>query len=287
MLNYSHAAANTINADLHCHTTASDGDLRPHELVARAIDQSVDMLAITDHDNIDGYCEAIEENYSNIRLVSGIELSAVWQGINIHIVGLNFIPALLQVAVSRQKKARQARAVKIARRLEKQGIVNALFGAQQFATSSIIGRPQFARYLVSAGLVTTEAEAFRKWLGAGKIGDVKTSWPTVPTVVADIINAGGQAVLAHPHHYKMTNRKLGNFLQQFKDCGGAGIEVCSSGMTKEKTDYFATLCTKYNLFASRGSDFHTPTNPWVELGRVAPIPAHLTPIWHAFSTNHS
>ncbi|MCW8194575.1 PHP domain-containing protein [Proteobacteria bacterium 005FR1] len=272
-----------MNADLHCHTTASDGTLKPAELVARAIEKGVELLAITDHDNFDNYQEAKEAAGDRIRLVTGIEFSAVWQGITIHIVGLNFDPALLQGAVQRQKASREERTLKIAQRLEKKGVKNALEGARRFASDdAAVGRPHFAKYLVAEGHFESEAEAFRKWLGAGKAGDVKTSWPDIQTVVADITRAGGHAVLAHPQHYKMTNRKLGKLLTDFKACGGEGIEVCVSGLNAETIDYFASLCEKFELMASRGSDFHSPTNQWVELGRVAPLPESVTPIWQAF-----
>lgn len=274
-----------LNADLHCHTTASDGKLTPTELVARAVEQGVELLSITDHDNFDGLAEAQQAVGDSIALVSGIELSAVWQGMTIHIVGLDFDPARLHIAVERQKIARDARNIKIAEKLEKKGIKNALEGAMGFATSdSILGRPQFAKYLVAAGYVTSEAEAFQRWLGAGKIGDVKTSWPDIQTVVTDITHAGGHAVIAHPHHYNMTNRKLGRFIDEFTACGGTGIEVCVSGMKPEQTNYFALLCERHGLMASRGSDFHTPDNPWVELGRIAALPERVTPIWQMFSS---
>lgn len=273
-----------LNADLHCHTTASDGSLTPTELVARAIEQGVELLAITDHDNFDGLAEARQAAGDEIALVSGIELSSVWKGITIHIVGLNFEPERLAAAVERQKLAREARNLKIAERLEKKGVRNALEGAMAFATSdSILGRPQFAQYLVAEGFFPSEAEAFRQWLGSGKIGDVKTSWPNIETVVNDIVAAGGQAVLAHPHHYKMTNSKLQRFLEEFKACGGSGMEVCVSGMKPEQSAYLAQLCEKYELMASRGSDFHRPDSPWVELGRIAPLPERVMPVWLAFS----
>jgi predicted metal-dependent phosphoesterase TrpH len=272
-----------LNADLHCHTTASDGSLKPAELVARAIEQGVDLLAITDHDNFDSYPEAKAAAGDRIRLVTGIEFSSVWQGITIHVVGLNFNPDLLQAAVQRQKAAREERTLKIAHRLEKRGVKNALEGARRFASGdAAVGRPHFAKYLVAEGHFDSEAEAFKKWLGAGKAGDVKTSWPEIPMVVGDITQAGGHAVLAHPQHYKVTNRKLGRLLSEFKDCGGEGMEVCVSGLHPETIEYFGSLCQKYDLMASRGSDFHTPENQWVELGRVAPLPASVTPIWQAF-----
>lgn len=275
--------ARTINADLHCHSTASDGTLNPKDVVNRAIEQQVDMLAITDHDNVDGFNEAKEAAGQSIQLISGIEFSAVWQGINIHIVGLNFDPSKLKNAIRHQKMARKLRAEKIANRLEKKGVTNALAGAQKFSTGEILGRPQFAKFLVAEGFFESEKEAFKKWLGAGKIGDVKTSWPQLETIVKWVAEAGGVSVIAHPHHYKLTNRKLGKLLNEFKSLGGNGLEVCASGITPEKTLYYSQLCEKHDLYASRGSDFHTPDNQWVELGRVPNLPENVTPIWSIFS----
>src|SRR5690606_10755694 len=123
-----------LNADLHCHTTASDGSLTPAELVARAIEQGVELQAFTDHDNFDGLAEARQAAGDSIALVSGIELSSVWKGITIHIVGLDFEPERLEVAVERQKQARDIRNLKIAERLERKGVKNALEGALAFAT---------------------------------------------------------------------------------------------------------------------------------------------------------
>ncbi|MGQ9424378.1 PHP domain-containing protein [Gilvimarinus sp. F26214L] len=277
-------ALHNINADLHCHSTASDGGLSPSAVVERAVEQGVEILAITDHDNYDGFTEAQKAAEGRgIRLISGIEFSTVWMGINIHIVGLDFDPLLLRDAVRRQKAAREERSLKIARRLEKKGLTGALAGARRYATSEIVGRPHFAQYLVAEGLFETEAEAFKKWLGSGKPGDVKTSWPDIETVVADINKAGGHAVLAHPHKYKLTNRKLNKLLAEFSACGGSALEVCGSGLTAERIEYFAALCQRHGLAASRGSDFHTSSNPWIELGRVPSLPANVTPIWQLFN----
>ena len=282
IISSTHISSNQLNADLHCHSTASDGELSPAAVVERAIEQGVQALAITDHDNFDGYDQARQAAQGKLKLITGIEFSSVWKGIGIHIVGLDFDPLQLTKAVDKQKQARESRTVKIAERLEKKGVHNALEGALSFATSDIVGRPHFAKYLVAEGFFDNEEEAFDKWLGRGKIGDVKTSWPDIETVLTYLNDAGGQAVLAHPHHYKMTNRKLRKFLEEFKSLGGAGMEVCVSGMKPEQTEYFSSLCENYQLMGSRGSDFHTPDNPWIELGRVAPIPENITPIWTAF-----
>src|SRR5690606_29012443 len=135
-----------------------------------------------------------------IQLISGIEFSAVWKGITLHIVGLNFDPERLHTAVERQKVAREKRSRTSAERLREKGVKNALEGAQRFATRDNLGRPHFAKYLVSEGHFKTEADAFDTWLGSGKIGDVKANWPDIQTIVNDLTQAGGHAVLAHPHH---------------------------------------------------------------------------------------
>lgn len=271
-----------LNIDLHCHTTASDGNLTPTELVNRAIEKGVDVLAITDHDNFDAYDEAKQAAGGKIKLIPGIEFSSVWNGIGIHIVGLDFDPQLLQEAVAKQKLAREARTLKIAERLEKLGVKNALAGGKRFATSETVGRPHFAKFLVAEGYFATEEEAFKKWLCKSNIGNVKTSWPGIETVVGYITAAKGHAVVAHPHQYKMTNSKLGKFLSAFKACGGAGMEVCATGINPQTQAYFSDLCQRHQLMGSRGSDFHTPSNAWTELGRVATLPNNVVPIWNVF-----
>ncbi len=276
--------------DLHTHSTASDGILTPAELVSRAAEKGVTQLALTDHDTMVGFQEAkAEADRRNIELILGIEFSSQWKGRGIHIVGLNMDleSPVLQQAVASQEQRRLDRAVVIAERLENKGFKGAYEGAQAQAGGSaekpvMLGRPHFARWMLEEGHVTTIQQAFKKWLGAGKPGDVKQVWPEVAEVVSWINQSGGVAVLAHPDHYKMTRTKLKAFLDDFVEAGGGAIEVCSGPQLPNVTRNMAQLCQEYGLLASCGSDFHSPGQAWLELGCYPQLPEGLTPVWQHF-----
>ena len=270
-------------ADLHTHTTASDGILRPDELVSRAKLHGVDLLAITDHDTLAGLPLAQEVAIANdIQLITGIELSCLWQGRGIHIVGLNvdLTNEILLEGVAQQAAVREKRARIISERLEKAGIANAYDGAKAIAGEGEIGRPHFAQYLVKAGAVRSVEQAFKRYLGAGKPGDVKQDWPEIGQAVAWIHAAGGRAVVAHPVKYKLTRTKLRELLTDFKACGGDALEVISGLQTPNITRDMSLMCQQFGLLASCGSDFHSPNAGWQALGGFGKLAPELTPVWH-------
>jgi predicted metal-dependent phosphoesterase TrpH len=163
-------------ADLHSHSTASDGELSPLDLLHRAQQQGVQLMAITDHDCVDGYL-AVSEQWqdASMRLVSGVELSCVWSKRLIHVVGLNIDVnnQQLREGLAQQQQARRDRAQLIDAKLAKYGFEGSLEYAAKLAGKSQIGRPHFARFLVDKGHVSSENEAFKRYLGAGKPGDIK------------------------------------------------------------------------------------------------------------------
>lgn len=270
-------------ADLHTHSTASDGILRPSELVSRAKLHGVDLLAVTDHDTLAGFAEAkAAASAEGIHLVSGLELSTLWHGRSIHIVGLNVdvTCASLNEAIASQAAVRQKRALVIAERLEKAGFKGALEGAKAKAGDAEIGRPHFGQFLVDAGHVKSMDQAFKRYLGAGKIGDVKQDWPEVSQAVSWIKEAGGRAVIAHPVKYKLTRTKLRELISDFKSYGGDAIEVISGLQTPNITRDLTLLCQQFGMMASCGSDFHTPSAGWQALGSFGKLAPELTPVWH-------
>lgn len=273
------------NYDLHCHSTASDGHLSPSELVARAHEKGVDVLALTDHDTLAGLPEAEAAALDlGLKLVSGIEFSAQWGGRSIHIVGLNVdveAPSL-RLAVESQLSVRELRGIKVAERLQKAGIGGALEGAKAIASGAVLGRPHFAQFLLESGHVKTINEAFKKYLGAGKPGDVKNLWPEVAEVVGWIVAAGGVAVIAHPHKYKMTRTKLCALVDDFAQAGGQAMEVVSGLMQSGVASFLARICSDYELAASCGSDFHFPGGKWQELGQFSAMPPNCKPVWELF-----
>ncbi|MEX2474226.1 PHP domain-containing protein [Marinobacter sp.] len=271
--------------DLHCHSTASDGLLAPADLVQRAAEKGVSHLAVTDHDTIDGLSEArTQAESSGIRLINGTELSCLWKTQTIHVVGLDFDSAnpAFREALARQHENRWARARMITERLQKTGVADLLEKATAKAGGDVPGRPHFARVLVEEGRVKDAAQAFKRYLGAGKPGDVKAFWPELSEVVQWITAAGGIAVLAHPRKYRLTATKLRNLVHDFKRAGGRSIEVSTSGQSSGDLGFLVELCRQQELLASQGSDFHFPGAPWCELGKIMKMPDGLEPVWHHF-----
>lgn len=273
-----------MRVDLHSHTTASDGGLSPADLCRRAVAQGVDVLAITDHDTVRGYREAaawLETQKLPLRLLAAAEYSTVWRNIGVHVVGLGIDPEhpATLAAGTFFDNARRERAVVIAAKLEKLGIPGSLEGAVALAGASQIGRPYFARYLVAQGHVRTEDEAFDRYLGAGKPGDVRLLWPEMAEVVGWIQAAGGVAVLAHPTKYRLTATRLRSLVADFAACNGGGLEVVVGRQPLDTTAFMGQLCRQNNLAASVGSDFHKPGHGWCELGKIDDLPKGCEPVW--------
>jgi predicted metal-dependent phosphoesterase TrpH len=270
--------------DLHSHTRCSDGSLSPYDLLARAAEQSVDVLAITDHDTLDAYQE-LSTQQASIRLVTGIEFSTQWESTGIHVLGLNIDTSsdAVQAGVLYQTAARRKRARRIGEILEKMGVPDAFAGAEAIARGSYIGRPHFAQYLVDLGRARSMEDAFRKFVGDGKAADVRQHWADLPQVVQWIREANGIAVLAHPLKYKMTRTRLKRLLSDFVRAGGQGMEVVSGRQQPQMTASMGQLCEQLKLLASCGSDFHQPDTHWGELGRFPALPRNVTPVWEKFA----
>lgn len=275
-----------VIADLHSHSTASDGALSPLALLQRAQQQGVELMAITDHDCVDGYL-AVRQQWADqpMQLIAGVELSCVWNKRLIHIVGLDVDTRhpVLAEGLAQQQQARLRRAELIDAKLQGYGFAGGLQYATALAGQSQIGRPHFARFLVDKGHVSTAAEAFNRYLGAGKAGDIKEVWPELDVVVGWIKASGGVAVVAHPLHYKMTATKLRALCTDFKALGGDAIEVISGKQSPAHTQQLAQLAERFQLAASIGSDFHQPDTPWRELGRVGQLPKSCRPVWSLFA----
>ncbi|MDA8787002.1 PHP domain-containing protein [Porticoccaceae bacterium] len=273
-----------MNIDLHCHTNVSDGNLSPAELISLAIERNINMLSITDHDSIQAY-ETARSPSTELRLIPGIEFSSYWNKFGVHIVGLDLdlTSDAIQQGVAQQSQAREQRAEKIAEKLQRYGFEDCLAGAKSFTSGGQIGRPHFAQHLVAIGAVSNIQQAFKKYLGAGKAGDIKEQWADLAQVVSWIRGAGGVAVLAHPTKYKMTRSKINLLIEDFAAVGGEAIEVISGLQIPSVTRDMARLCNSHGLLASCGSDFHSNQQPWAALGMVAPLPDSCTAVWQRWS----
>ena len=255
--------------DLHSHTLASDGALAPSVLLQRAKARGVEVLAITDHDTIKGVSSLLSEDVSGIKLIVGTELTCLWKGRVLHIVGLNLDvhSSALQGYLKDLSALREKRALKICEQLVKMGLPDIYEDAKSLAGTGIIGRPHIAQALVAAGAVSSVSQVFKKFLGVGKKGDVKMEWPALSDAVAVIKSAGGIAVLAHPTKYKMTFTKLRSAIDDFKHVGGEAIEVSYPGVTPDHHMHLLRIAENNNLLLSAGSDFHNPGNSWTDIGK--------------------
>jgi hypothetical protein len=275
----------SLSYDLHTHSIASDGTLTPTELIRQAKTQGVHVLALTDHDTLDGIAEAQgAAKACGLELVTGVEISATWgKAVDIHIVGLNvrtdYEP--LNTGLASLKEFRDWRAQEIGKRLEKKaGICGAFEGARAYAKGGLVSRTHFARFLVEEGHAKGMQDAFVKYLKRSKPGYVPGQWAPMEQALAWIHGAGGQAVIAHPARYPLSATKLRLLLGEFKECEGSAIEVISGSHSRDNYFQMANLANKFGLLASAGSDYHGPENPWIELGRLPALPDGCVPVWH-------
>jgi len=274
--------------DLHSHTKWSDGSLSATELIDLAIERGVTHLAITDHDTVKAHLQLAENNKAyesdKINIIKGIELSSQWNNMGVHIVGLNIDVNSLAIenAVAHQTQLRLQRVKTIAKKLTQKGFPDITEGSMKLAGDSQIGRPHIAQYMVDEGLVPSVGQAFNKYLGAGKVGDVSNIWPDLEQVLDWIDAAGGIAVIAHPSRYKMTRTKRRRLMADFADAGGQAIEVCAGNQVPGVAEEMAAICEEFDFHASVGSDFHNPDYQWVRLGQYPRLPKSCRPVWELF-----
>jgi 3',5'-nucleoside bisphosphate phosphatase len=276
-----------INADLHCHTRASDGSLNADTIVEIAHARGINLLAITDHDTVANVSVArAEAKRRGVGFVSGVEISAQWHDVGIHVVGLNLDEtnaALLQ-SLSLTRKLRNVRAIDMGRDLEISGIRAPYEGAMALATNpDLISRTHFARYLVSSGACSSMGDVFNRFMKPGKPGYVEIEWTSLQTCVDLIHNAGGDAVLAHAARYDCgAHGGTEALVKAFKAAGGDALEVVCSGHSPSDWATFAALCRKFDLRASIGSDFHSHAESKVKIGDLPRLSPSLVPVWQGW-----
>lgn len=271
--------------DLHAHSTASDGELTPAELVQLAVNSHIKTLALTDHDSVAGLAEAQSAaKKQGLKLINGIELSTRWDNKTIHIVGLNINAnnkAMIEATVH-LNQLREERAINIEKKLAKVGIEDAYENAKQLAGDGTVTRQHFARYLISIGKAKDFNDVFKRYLVKGKPGYVAVNWPELDETIEKINSAGGIAVIAHPLRYKITATKLRKLIAEFKELGGAGIEVVTGNNNVNEITTVSNYAKRYDIAASLGSDYHNDKSPWAKLGNLTSLPQGLTPVWELF-----
>lgn len=274
-----------MKVDLHCHSAYSDGTLTPKEVVIRAVEAGISLLSLTDHDTLAGLPEAqaAAEEY-DISLVPGVEISADWEGKTIHVVGLNIDPqnVPLQSHLADSQAMRNQRSEQMLQALQGQGLDLYQAVQDQLLPGGIVTRTHIARALINAGVVRDMNRAFKRYLGVGKQAYVKSDWPALEAVVGWIEAAQGVAVLAHPMRYRIGANRLIKLVEDFADAGGKALEVVTSTQDANQVRRCEQLVQQYRLFASVGSDFHSPDQPWARLGSCAPLPSTVQPVWESF-----
>ncbi len=257
--------------DLHLHTTASDGRLSPAQLVARVKASRLTTISVTDHDTVAAIADVTTAATAvDIRVVSGIEVTAVDDGRDVHMLGYFFDPASASLAavLERQRALRVSRVREIGARLAALGMpidVESVLLAAAARPGSSVGRPQVARELVRSGYVTSVQDAFDKWLATGRPAFIHRTGPSPATIVDAIHEAGGIASMAHPG---VTRRD--ELIAPLAGHGLDAIEVYHSDHAPEDIHHYQLIATRRGLLVTGGSDFHgdDPAEPLAKAGRA-------------------
>jgi 3',5'-nucleoside bisphosphate phosphatase len=272
-----------LNADLHCHSTVSDGTWSPRQLAERAKANGVALWALTDHDELGGQHQAAAAARElQLDYLGGVELSVSFAGHTIHVVGLGVDPddATLRAGLAHTRGSRRRRAQAIGAALETVGIDGAYSGAEALADNpEMVTRTHFARWMVATGVCRDLHDVFRRYLTRGNPGHVPEQWASLRDAVAWIAGAGGIGVIAHPGRYKISANEEWALFEEFKSHGGRGVEVQTASHHASDVTKYADMAREFGLLASRGSDFHAPGESRIELGALPPLPPGLVPVW--------
>jgi hypothetical protein len=271
-----------MKADLHNHSYYSDGALSPSEVVKLASKVGCDMFALTDHDTTDGIAEALlEANKVGLNLIKGVEISAFWNNMAIHIVGLGVDTDndILQNGLKHNRELRKVRAEKIALGLWRSGIKDALEKAQKISGGSMLTRTHFAQMLIKEGYCKDMKSVFRRYMTGKKPGGVRVEWKNFDEVINWIHSAGGKALIAHPFRYRMTHTKIKKMLYDFKEASGDGFEVVNANSSEEEISLGDQWSENYNLLASCGSDYHGWPNQRIQIGKLSDLPNPRRAVW--------
>lgn len=245
--------------DLHTHTTASDGQYTPAELVGLAKRRGLALLAVTDHDTIAGVDEATEAGDAlGLTVIRGVELSAK-EYPNFHILGYGFQAGDTELAqlCEKLRAGRDDRKYKIVDFLREKGVEIDLDEVEKLAGGEVIARPHFAQVLVRQGYVSTNREAFDRYLDTEEFRQkVKRYKADVQTCVEAIKAAGGKVSLAHPYQMGLPDGELEELVARLKGWGLDAIECYYPKYSRPQQEFYIHLTEKYQLNRTGGSDFH-------------------------------
>ena len=242
--------------DLHIHSTASDGQFSPAEIVRKAAARGLTVIALADHDTVDGIAPALEaaRDFSQLRVIPGTELSTSVPEGEVHVLGyfVDFADRELQAALEEMRNSRRERIIKMIAKLKNLGINIDWERVQEIAGDGSIGRPHVAQAMMEKGYIKTVKEAFNRYISRDGPAYVKRKVMTPVEVVELILRADGLPVLAHPS----TVSDMEATVVELKAAGLVGIEVYYGSYTVGEISKLVRLADKYNLIATGGSDYH-------------------------------
>jgi len=243
-------------ADLHIHSTTSDGRLTPAEVVKEAAERGLKFMSLTDHDTVDGIApaKAAVQSFPGLKLIPGIEISTDIPDGEVHVLGyfIDYTSRELGAKLVRFRNSRLNRARGMVAKLDKLGIHLDWQRVQQIAGASVMGRPHIAQAMLEKGYIDTFKQAFTDYIGRDGPAYVEREKVTPAEAVALIIKARGLAVLAHP----FTAGDPEAMTIELKSAGLAGIETYYNGYSAEEIDLLVKLAQRHNLITTGGSDFH-------------------------------
>jgi len=271
-----------MKVDLHNHSFYSDGVLSPSEVVRLAKKEGCDVFALTDHDTTDGLIEAQQQaDEIGLKLIHGVEVSAMWSNMTIHILGLGVDAdnEVLQAGLKQHQDFRQLRAEKMARGLGGAGVVGAMDKTQAIAKKGMITRTHFAQMLIQEGVCKDMRSVFKRFLTGKKPGGVGAKWAQFDEVIEWIHAAGGKAVLAHPLRYRMTNTKVKRMMGDLVANGCDGVEVVTGSSNADEITLMSQWARELDLLASSGSDYHGWPNQRIRIGHLQDMPNVNETVW--------
>jgi 3',5'-nucleoside bisphosphate phosphatase len=261
-----------VKTDLHLHTNYSDGAFSPEKLVDTAVDVGLEVIALTDHDNILSYDVAkkhVAETNKNIEIIQGIEVNTLYKEYEVHILGyfMNVGNSDFQNLLKTQQQARLTQTKEIISLLKKKaGITIDLEDIKsQVAEGGSIGRPHLAKAIVNAGGTTNTIEAYSKYINDSSPVYVQRKTVSPHEAVEVIYEAGGIPVIAHPHDIDIAEK----LIKTLMTCGLRGIEAYHRKHSPAMVEYYSTMAEKFGLIVTGGSDFHAPNimNGQIILGK--------------------
>lgn len=266
--------------DLHVHTTMSDGELTPKEIITLAKKEGIKVIAITDHDTIDGISQAREECIKNgIEFIPGIELSAIDNGKEVHVLGYYIDEKNIEFNefCNKSIQKRNERNIKFVDLLNRLNVDISMEEIQNSTDSRVISKIHFADCLLKRKNTTYFREAFKKYFNKKEFKCIKGEFPSVEECIKNIKKAGGVAVLAHPKILNHNQQVLEEKIKEYKSFGLDGVECYYTGHTNSEMREYCNLANKYDLFVTGGTDYHGPVvSPVVKLGRGLKDNVHIT-----------